>query len=70
MHSVVTSGGQLSAGGVESVTVTLKQQPEEFPASSVAVQHTWVVPIGNKLRESGTQASEKFDSHGSHAFTP
>ena len=67
MHSVEMSGGQAMKGGVESITVTLKQQRDEFPEPSVAVQQTSVVPNANSAPDSGAQVTGTFGSHASEA---
>jgi hypothetical protein len=46
------------AGGVESATVTVKEQDEVLPPPSVAVQVTVVAPSGNVEPEAGAHATE------------
>ena len=69
VQSVAMSGGHAMLGGVKSVTVTLKQQREEFPASSVAVQHTAVFPSGKVSPDEGVQTIDTLGSHVSDAVT-
>src|SRR5262245_65286775 len=45
--------GQVTNGAVVSSTLTSNVHESEFPESSVAVQVTVVVPIGNVLPEGG-----------------
>ena len=45
------AAAQVTVGGVESTTVTVKRQLSLFPAASVAIQKTVVVPIGKVLPE-------------------
>ena len=69
VHSVVMSVGHEMRGAVESVTVTLKQQRDALPASSVAVQQTCVVAMGKRLPEAGLQTIVGVESHSSEAVT-
>jgi hypothetical protein len=47
--TVILEGHPAITGAVLSVTTTLNVQVDIFPAASVAVYFTWVVPIGNVL---------------------
>jgi hypothetical protein len=47
--------GQVIVGAAQSFTVTVKPHWEAFPAESVAVQATEVVPFGNSVPELGLQ---------------
>ena len=69
VHSAVMSGGQEIEGVPEYVTVTLKQQRDELPASSVAVQQTSVVPLGKRLPDAGAHVIVGLGSHVSEAIT-
>jgi hypothetical protein len=52
LASTVIGPGTVRVGGVESSTVTLKESlAEVFPAESIAVQETFVVPIGKLVPE-------------------
>ena len=55
--SVLTTmlAGQVITGGSLSLTVTVKLQLAVFPATSVAVQLTGVVPFGKLEPEDGEQ---------------
>ena len=50
----VMFAGQVSCGASLSATVTVKVQLDVFPAASVAVATTFVVPRGNADPEAGT----------------
>ena len=50
-------------------TVTSKVQADMFPAASVAVQDTVVLPRGKKLPEGGTQTTDGVGSQLSLAVT-
>jgi hypothetical protein len=52
----IISGGQVSAGGWVSLTVTVNMQADMFPDKSVTEQVTAVVPLGNVAPEDGLQA--------------
>lgn len=49
------SAGQMMVGGAPSMTVTLNEQVLVFPAASVAVQVTVVVPTGKNEPDAGVQ---------------
>ena len=51
----IISGGQVSAGGCVSLTVTENIQADMFPDKSVTEQVTTVVPFGNVEPEVGLQ---------------
>jgi hypothetical protein len=51
----VMSAGTVTVGGVVSCTVTWKEALLEFPAASLAVQLTVVVPSGNVDPDAGVQ---------------
>jgi hypothetical protein len=53
----------VSTGGVVSSTVTSNWHESEFPAESVTVHVTVVVPSGNVLPEGGTHTSTGAGSH-------
>lgn len=55
----VTLAGQVMAGGVTSLTVTVNVQTESsaVPGALLAVQVTVVVPFGNAVPEAGTQVT-------------
>src|SRR2546427_7990631 len=51
--SAIISAGSVSAGGVETWTITSNDPDATFPAASVVEQDTLVGPIGNVEPESG-----------------
>ncbi len=53
--SIVMGAVHSTLGGVVSSTVIVKLQVAEFPAASVAVQVTVVVPKGKSEPEAGVQ---------------
>jgi hypothetical protein len=55
---VLIFAGQVTVGGVWSTTLTLNWQVSLFPAASVAMQVTRVVPAGKVEPEGGVQAIE------------
>ena len=55
VQGVVMFPGQLSAGGVLSVTLTVKLQVPMLPLPSVAEQVTVVLPSGKAKPEAGAQ---------------
>jgi hypothetical protein len=62
------SPGTVSVGGVESVTVIVKDPDDELPESSVAVQLTVVVPSGNVLPDGGVHTTVGVGSMASTAL--
>src|SRR3990172_992694 len=56
-------------GGVVSPTVTVNARAALFPDSSVAVQGTGVVPMGNRLPEPGAHVTTGAESASSLALT-
>nr|WP_238145304.1 hypothetical protein [Antricoccus suffuscus] len=67
--STTTSAGNCNTGGVVStiVTVTAKVPDAKFPAASVAVHDTGVVPIGNVDPDAGEQLGTTTPSTASFA---
>ena len=64
--SAVIGPGTVRVGGVESRTVTLKDLVAEvFPAESIAVQETVVVPIGKVVPEPLVQETSGEESMSS-----
>ena len=55
LASVLKLAGRVKVGGVMSLTVTGKLPLLEFPAASVAVQATVVVPRGKTVPDAGLQ---------------
>ncbi len=55
MASIVIGAVQATLGAVVSSTVIVNEQEAEFPAASVAVQVTVVVPRGKSEPETGVQ---------------
>lgn len=51
----IISGGQVSAGGCVSLTVTVNMQAEVFPDKSITEQVTAVTPLANVEPEGGLQ---------------
>jgi hypothetical protein len=66
--TVMLDGQPVMMGGVLSVTVTLNVQVDTFPASSVAVYVTGVVPRGNADPEAmlGTRETQVVEVGGTH----
>jgi hypothetical protein len=65
--SVLKLAGMVRTGGVISLTVTGKLPLLEFPAASVAVHITRVVPSANSESEEGLHTTEGFGSSASVA---
>ena len=67
MASATTSAWTVIAGLVVSRIVIVNVEVAVFPAASVAVQVTVVVPSGNRLPEAGAQETETGPSTASVA---
>jgi len=52
-----TGAGQITAGGVVSLTVTVNEQEAVFPDPSVAVQVTVVTPLANVDPDAGAHST-------------
>jgi hypothetical protein len=65
--STATFAGRISTGAVPSATVTVKVPEVAFPAASVAVQLTVVVPIGKVEPDAGVQIAATGPSIASRA---
>jgi hypothetical protein len=55
---MVALAGTVITGGVESVTVTVKEAEPVLPCASIAVQVTVVVPSGNVEPLAGVQVTD------------
>ena len=64
VHSTVMSDGHVMVGATVSSTVTLKVQVPVWPATSVVVHTTWVVPTGKKLPLGGWQSIWTVEAQG------
>jgi hypothetical protein len=61
--------GQVTVGGCVSLTVTLNEQFAVFPATSVAVQLTGVVPFAKVVPDGGMQTTVTVPGQVSVAVT-
>src|SRR5207248_3123233 len=66
--SIVTCAGTVTVGGVESTTPTVKTTGvAAFPAASLAVQVTFVLPNANEEPDAGKQIGTRSPSTASDA---